>query len=227
MNKILYITWKTSELCSEEKQRMDSWTSLNPDYELKFFDDQEMYEWMKNNTDEMLYKCFSQVVCGSAKADIFRYALLYKYGGVYIDIDCRCLRRNFLSSLESYSLVTCVDVFPRLIYQGFLFANKPGHQFFKNCLNNIVYSFENRKHQYDVFSFSGPKLAAEKMRSYCRRDSILNFVPKYYSSPNILLLSHNKNNVKDWIEKDGEKVIFCQEIVKDKRISGDYGKIYI
>jgi len=227
MNHVLYMTWKTLDLTKEDKGRVQSWKELNPDYRIVILDDKMMYDWMEINTSQKLVECLKQVKCGAAKADIFRYAVLYKNGGAYVDIDCRCVKPFALKDLEKYSLVTCVDVFPRLIFQGFLFANKQYHPYFMDCLTKIVENMDQNLHQYDVFSFSGPLLAAKCMYKYIYpRNERRYFSEGYYKEHNILLLSHKRSNENDWIEYNGEKIMVCQEIVKDKRISGDYGIIW-
>ena len=148
--------------------------------------------------------------------------MLYELGGAYVDIDCRCTSKNFLRDLEGYGLVTCIDVLPTLIYQGFLFANRPKHEFFRKCLDYIWYNFHNGLHRNDVFSFSGPSLAAKCILPYANHSDYIFKEGK----KGTLLLPHYRRGSEDWVELNGKKVINCQEIVQGKRISGDYGIIW-
>ena len=69
---------------------------MNPNYNYWLFNDTEMEYFMNNimkdEFDGNLTKAFNLIddVNGAAKADIWRYAVLWKYGGVYIDFDAVC-----------------------------------------------------------------------------------------------------------------------------------------
>jgi mannosyltransferase OCH1-like enzyme len=59
-----------------------------PDYQFIFYDDNECDSFIKHNFDETTYHAYKKInpVYGAMKADFFRYCILYKKGGVYLDI---------------------------------------------------------------------------------------------------------------------------------------------
>jgi mannosyltransferase OCH1-like enzyme len=60
---------------------------INKTFEYKLFDDTDMDNFIKNNYNKEIYNCFNSLNIGAAKADFWRYLILYKTGGVYLDID--------------------------------------------------------------------------------------------------------------------------------------------
>lgn len=67
-----------------------SWSTLNPTFEVHFFDDSNLTSFLRLHRPE-----FSEHMATMSmveKADVFRYAALFNYGGVYTDVDVECIR---------------------------------------------------------------------------------------------------------------------------------------
>jgi hypothetical protein len=61
--------------------------SLNPNYEVKVFGDEECCEFLGDEFGGDHAECFSFIPDGAIKADFWRAAVIYKNGGVYFDAD--------------------------------------------------------------------------------------------------------------------------------------------
>lgn len=61
---------------------------INPDWEYRLYDHEDRREFLSYNYPPKYLKAYDalQSDYGAAKADFFRYLLIYKYGGVYLDI---------------------------------------------------------------------------------------------------------------------------------------------
>jgi len=95
--KIIWQTMKTNEVPVFMKSYADSWINLNPEYEYRFCDDTDIIGFLKKDFPEYL-PGYQNLKYGASKADLWRYLIIYKYGGVYADIDCMCLNslRNWV-----------------------------------------------------------------------------------------------------------------------------------
>ena len=96
--KIIWQTMKTNEVPVFMKSYADSWINLNPEYEYRFCDDNDIIDFLKKDFPEYL-PGYQNLKYGASKADLWRYLVIYKYGGVYADIDCMCLNslRNWVN----------------------------------------------------------------------------------------------------------------------------------
>jgi mannosyltransferase OCH1-like enzyme len=75
-----------------------SFIELNPEYEYKFFNDNDCRKFLLECTDiENIIEAFDILTCGPIKAELFRYAYLYKNGGCYFD--CKMILLKPLSLL--------------------------------------------------------------------------------------------------------------------------------
>lgn len=90
--KIIYQTWKTKVVPENCQKIRDEIQKLNPEYQMLLFDDNDIDQFVKNNFSNYIYDCYSKLNIGAARADIWRYCMLYKYGGVYLDMDAAILK---------------------------------------------------------------------------------------------------------------------------------------
>jgi mannosyltransferase OCH1-like enzyme len=93
--KLKYIPKKIFQLCTDKTKlhkyfidNIEYIKKLNPDWEHYLLDDKDKEEYLKKNYGpEMLYY-YNRINpnYGAARADFFRYLLMYKEGGAYFDI---------------------------------------------------------------------------------------------------------------------------------------------
>jgi len=64
----------------------------NPDWEYYFYDDNCIIDYINKNYDPEMLSLYLSInpLYGAARADFFRYLLMYKEGGVYLDIKSSC-----------------------------------------------------------------------------------------------------------------------------------------
>ncbi len=86
--KIIHQTFGSSQLPDELSENIAKIKALNPGWEYRFYDDVDMIGFIAANYDSHVVECFNRInpVYGAARADLFRYLLVYKCGGVYLDI---------------------------------------------------------------------------------------------------------------------------------------------
>jgi mannosyltransferase OCH1-like enzyme len=60
----------------------------NPDYEFRLYDMQQMKQYLRKNTEPILFETFNLInpTCHACIADFFRYVVVYYEGGIYMDI---------------------------------------------------------------------------------------------------------------------------------------------
>jgi len=69
---------------------VNSWRKLTGDFNYYFYNDKMCDIFMQNNFDEKVNKAYSMLPMKVMKADLWRYCVLYKYGGIYADTDTVC-----------------------------------------------------------------------------------------------------------------------------------------
>ena len=67
---------------------------MNGSWEYRMFDDRECGEFIRNAYGAEMLKLYMSInpAYGAARADLFRYLLIYHYGGVYLDLKSTCTK---------------------------------------------------------------------------------------------------------------------------------------
>jgi hypothetical protein len=195
--KIIWQTISTNRVPSYIKSYADSWIDLNPEYEYRFMDDNDLLQFLKNDLPEYV-DGYNQLKYGASKADLWRYLIIYKYGGVYADLDCKCLNplRNWVDPTACF--VTQLGI-NRDICQWLIISEPKNPVFLKaaeqtllNSKNNNCYTthygFEirngklvvrNKLMQFDhpVLGLSGPPVLQNAAEECYQSDSWSNILP--------------------------------------------------
>ena len=81
-------TYKTSLFDRAHARRLVAFRVAHPEFNFYFYDDDAMDSYMSAHwADHPIHEVYRNVAYGPTKADIWRYCILFQYGGVYLDVD--------------------------------------------------------------------------------------------------------------------------------------------
>jgi inositol phosphorylceramide mannosyltransferase catalytic subunit len=132
----------------------------NKDYRYEFYDDARIDQFLKEEYPPDVFNAYSKLAIGAAKADFFRYAVLYKYGGVYVDIDGAIVRPLSEIIQDDDVAVLSREVHPGLFVQWALIYDK-GHPFMLRTLNRCIENINKNKSPNNVLYMTGPNVYSE------------------------------------------------------------------
>jgi mannosyltransferase OCH1-like enzyme len=93
--KVVYQTWyDKSKIPKEYQEILSSNIQMNPNYQFILMDDKDLYEFFnRSHIPKHWQQCYHMINphYGPARADLFRYTIIYLYGGIYLDIKIKCL----------------------------------------------------------------------------------------------------------------------------------------
>jgi len=86
--KKIFQSYNSKKLPKEIKDNIAKLKKLNPDWEYTLFNDDLQEEYILKNYGRMMLDTYLKIrpEYGAARADLFRYLLIYKEGGVWLDI---------------------------------------------------------------------------------------------------------------------------------------------
>lgn len=116
--KIIHQIWLGNE--KPPYRLMETWEAMHPDWEYKLWTDENIKDVIE------LLPQYHEIEEYCGKADILRYQILHKFGGVFIDADSQCLRRldDFFLENNSFAAFENEEVRKGLIANGYLGATK-------------------------------------------------------------------------------------------------------
>ncbi len=84
--KTIHLIWIGPNKCPYEDNIVSYWRN-NPGWTVKVWDNEAVAEFDLHN--KWVYE---KMTSWAAKADVLRLEILYQWGGIYVDMDSRCLR---------------------------------------------------------------------------------------------------------------------------------------
>jgi mannosyltransferase OCH1-like enzyme len=90
--KTLYFTFKTPKPPEKYLGNLHHWHAMCQDWDIHYFSDRHIYQFFEKFFPEY-FPLLPKISYGASLADVFRYAILYVYGGMYSDIDTVLLRK--------------------------------------------------------------------------------------------------------------------------------------
>ncbi|KAL7576577.1 hypothetical protein ACA910_018068 [Epithemia clementina (nom. ined.)] len=88
--RVIFLSWMTRRLNRDKYTSVMTLVNHNPDYEIIFFTDQDMDDYVCRQHPEWVPE-YSRLKAGAAKTDVWRMLIMEQYGGVYLDIDMSAL----------------------------------------------------------------------------------------------------------------------------------------
>lgn len=131
----------------------NSWKENFREGEFRYlmWDDESLDSFMKKNYPEYM-EYYNNLPFHIMKIDFFRCALLYKYGGIYADMDMYCYT-NFYDELkeDGYILQSSPGSQNEKVSNA-LMASIPGNKFFKDYMDICVEIYEDFPYEVSVQS---------------------------------------------------------------------------
>ena len=151
------------------KEGMMKLRKQNPEFRFYYYNDDDMQIFIKNNYGPRVLKAFNKLIPGSYKADLFRYCVLYKYGGVYLDIklvmaDDKKLITLVKDKFKEYHVIENTE-FTRLrtkyfggfVYQGVMMS-RAGNPFLRELISVVVDRCERSDPGTNPLDITGPNI---------------------------------------------------------------------
>lgn len=159
--KIIHFIWIGSIIPDKYINNLNSYVNNNPEYKINLWVDRN-YEFSMNrveiiniNSIDIINKHELNMVDNyGAKADILRLEILYKYGGIYSDIDSKSLKKFDEKFLKD--TVTYIESGWNNLSNAFLCFSKE-NIFIRYCIECLPYSYNIfLQNTLDWHFFTGP-----------------------------------------------------------------------
>lgn len=128
--KQIFQTFKTKKLPLLTRLHIWNMKRKNPEYLYFFYDDDDIEQFLSEEFPPQYINCYHRLTIGAAKADFFRYAILYKKGGIYLDVDSAITKPLRKLIQEKDEAIISVERHENLYVQWALIFSK-NHPFFK------------------------------------------------------------------------------------------------
>lgn len=177
----------------------------NPNYEIIYYDDDDCYNIIKKNFKSEVLWAYEKLKPTAYKADLFRYCILYLYGGIYSD-----LTQTFLSPLNNIidhnkdKLILCKDEGGFGIQISFI-CTIPKNIIFMKAINEIIKNCKNKFYGLTWTSVTGPRLFKNILDKY---DTT--YIIKLFETGGFLIDKNRKKIIK-CRHNDHYKIVYSKK----------------
>lgn len=168
--KKIHMIWLGSAPPDFVRTMFNSWKQMHAGWEVKL--------WTQNDVDSFHLKnlqAYQTAKNWGEKSDIFRYELLEREGGVYVDADFECLQPfdDICKRADFFTGVAYSEGIPHF-YNG-LIGCRPGHPIIRRCVNDLRVGPGDNDFQR-ILHATGPHYFSACIRS-CMGEDLGVFVP--------------------------------------------------
>ena len=227
----IYQAWHSNDIPPYVIKCINNIKKNNPEFEHFLYNDNSCREVIKNNFSTEILDTYDSLIPYAFKIDLWRYCVLYKNGGIYLDIKFFCINNfNFKFLTEKEYFCRDVNFSNKGVYNGLIIC-KPNNEIMLKSIMQIVENVKNNYYGNDCLEVTGPLM----LKNFFSNKDINNFnlylnfkktPPKhgYISYNNLPILYWNVNIYRKqqskyqkhytelWYEKKIYKTIINEQI---------------
>ncbi len=165
--EIIHQTWKTELIPKQWRGFVDKVKLLNPGWEYRLWTDMDNEEFVKKNYPDLfdVFKGFSRNIM---RADVIRYLIMDKIGGVYLDLDYEVIKPfEFEDQIVVLPLNRSIQFGDEKDELGnCIFASVPGHKFWRDVINELIDNPPTVTNYSQIFDATGPLFLTRMYNKY-------------------------------------------------------------
>jgi mannosyltransferase OCH1-like enzyme len=143
--KKIFLCYKTKKI---PDYVMSNWKEVYPDYKIFLYDDNDCIAFLKKNYGSKYVDIFNYIKDGAIKADFWRVCILYKYGGIYSDIDVKPIKSIETITEKETTFITSLSASNMTTNPHFI-VSIPQHKLLKMCIDTYLSKYDsNKKYSY-------------------------------------------------------------------------------
>jgi len=180
----IYQCWHSDNLPNCVKENIDNIKHNNPEFNHYLFNEDQCRIFIQSNFPEKVLYAYDSInpeVC-AIKVDLWRYCVLYKNGGIYLDVKYKCINNfKFIFLTDKEYFCNDIELSGFGVYNAIIIC-KPGNDILLKCINKLVDNITNSYYGNNPLSVSGPLMIRELLTPDENNSIILNHTYKEMSN---------------------------------------------
>ena len=182
---------------------VSSWIKHSKEFNYYFYNNNLCDNFMIENFSGKIYEAYKKLPLGVMKADLWRYCIIYRFGGIYADTDTICMTNPNIFLTDA--LLTIVPENSDHLCQ-WIFSAPIGCPILKTIIDLSVERILNIpeiKGEHIIHYLTGPEVFTDGIEKYLKENNLPTFDDKikYFKYPNQTLRVFNYHFFHDNIVK--------------------------
>jgi len=189
----IFQTWQTKKLPPQMFNAIRILRQQNPNFKYYLFSDDDCRLFISKHFEPNVLNAYDRLIPGAYKADLWRYCILYKIGGIYLDI--KYIPDNnfkFINLLTKEHFVLDCDGVG--IYNAFMVC-KSENKILLTAINQIVKNVENKFYGSSYLEPTGPLLLSKYFSQAEKMELDMKHGLKKSGTDDSKYISYNNKNV--------------------------------
>jgi mannosyltransferase OCH1-like enzyme len=204
--KNIFQTHKSMEYIETKPEilnAVNSWKKYDGEFKYQFYNDSQAEQFIKDNFDDDTYTAYKKLPIPVMKADLWRYCIIYKYGGIYADTDT-ILKVDPNIFLKNDCLLAVVPENDCAYLCQWVFAAPAKSEILNNIIKlsvKRILEMNEIKGQHVTHYLTGPALFTDAIKDYLIKnnktvfDSICKYIDYYDSCLYVFENGNFHNNI--------------------------------
>ena len=176
---IIHQTYYTDKLDTDIYQTCMIIKNMNPEYKYAFYTDNDCRNYIQKYYPSSYLKAYDMVIPGAYKADVFRYLVLYREGGIYMDCKSSTIipLRSFIPRSATFGVFR--DRPTGALLNSFM-ACTPKHPILKIVIDMTIDNILNKRYNENSLDITGPQTLGRAFNRYINRPELDDINPGIY-----------------------------------------------
>lgn len=162
----IFQCWHSDELPNSLKESIENIKTNNPEFLHHLYNDKTCRAFIQSNFEEDVLYAYDSLVPHALRIDLWRYCILYKYGGIYLDVKYQCIHDfKFIYLVDQEYFCQDLKESGLGIYNAILICN-PNNKVLLRCIHKIVENVKNEFYGKNGLEISGPMMIKPILSDY-------------------------------------------------------------
>ena len=207
--KIIFQTMETTLVTVNIRSCIEQVRAVNPGYKYYYFTSYDCRVFIQKYYPEVL-DAYDLLLPGAYKADLWRYCVLHKYGGFYMDS-----RMYPYASFDSVitrdtEFMSCIDGTPNMLYQAILGAI-PQSVYMKGAVDECLDNIKRRLNRIGDLAITGPRVMGRALNKALKLPVGQDFLN--LDDKRVVLLRWNSTKIPKYLMNQDE-IFACHKYTK-------------
>jgi mannosyltransferase OCH1-like enzyme len=192
----------------------------NEGYTVFYFDDEDCKKSIDDTKNERLINAYNKLVPTAFKADLWRYVMLYTYGGIYLD-HSHVANIKFDDIIKSEKEIFVKDKLDEYGINNSFIATCKNNKVLGKAIDYCIENIENETYDLKLLEITGSQLLEKCYKEIYGIDSNVKYIEMGMPSIKYKLMDYSgENKILGIVNENNE------EIIKYKPIKNHYLTLY-
>lgn len=206
---IIFQTMETTLVTVNIRSCIEQIRTVNPGFKYYYFTSYDCRAFIQKYYPDVL-EAYDTLLPGAYKADLWRYCVLHKYGGFYMDARMYPYASFDTVVTKDAEFMSCIDITPNMLYQAIL-GVVPQSTYMRNAIDECLDNIKRRQNRIGDLAITGPRVMGRALNKSLGQPVTQDFLK--LDDKRIVLLKWNSTKIPKYLMNQDD-IFACHKYTK-------------